>query len=205
MKTLIAVREAAGVHFLDSADISGRVARNIAQLAETNNFDGIFLDLNGVSITSFHFRRFVDSLRAATQKELVLALSASGVFRSAPVLKKYLSDFGVFYLKTDEVFGELRPTETLLLTPLYAGQGVRPEDALSNAAEELTKAGVPRADIVVGLSSWARGYAVEQPEKAAMVNQVLGLPPQARANGRLSYQQASGQPGRRRIFLINPL
>lgn len=200
MKTLLAVREGRNVHILDTPEVRDRAIKNIIEMVDNNSFDGIFFDFRIFRFASFHFRNFVDKLKEELTRRgedenaliLALAIDASAVFSHFGDIKEYEDDFDVFYLKSDNVVGAKANSETIMINPLYQDHNVQREDALSVVAEELVSTNIPRSKIIIGLTSWARGYEIDEPQRASASNDALGYVKRKnslKGRGRFAYQE----------------
>ncbi|KAI6216730.1 hypothetical protein M3Y99_01801600 [Aphelenchoides fujianensis] len=61
--TLLAIREAPRVHFIDDRFARARAIGNMVDKAYYHYFDGLYINLRGASYLSFHYENFVRDLR----------------------------------------------------------------------------------------------------------------------------------------------
>ncbi|CAD5214998.1 unnamed protein product [Bursaphelenchus okinawaensis] len=193
VKTLLAVREAPGTNFIDQSYVQDLAITNMINLAKENSFDGIFLDLIQPTLSSFHFTRFLSELKQHISKDFILTLSvdASAVIRSADQLKKLEDSVSNFYIKADNVVGASSDAETLLLTPIETGGVIQEEVTLDYVADRLDAVLLERNKIVMGLSSWGRGYTMEEPQKAGVLVDTASFAKKGNStssDGRFAYQ-----------------
>ncbi|KAI6188091.1 Protein of unknown function DUF842 domain containing protein [Aphelenchoides besseyi] len=200
-KLLLAIREKERINFIDSSHTRAKVINNIIQKAVFHYFDGIFLDLRSTSLLSFHYENFVRELRtelnvratATSQKplQLVVAVNAQNVFEAHRKLGTFAHMVDQLYLKSDEVISAVDENTAVLVEPLYGDTETQLLDTISETAESIVSAGVPAEQVVIGLSSWARGYnlASNSAVNGAPVSDFVRMDDSMRSDGRFAFQE----------------
>ncbi|KAI6215039.1 Chitinase-like protein C25A8.4 [Aphelenchoides besseyi] len=200
-KLFLAIREKERINFIDSSYARAKVINNIIQKAVFHYFDGIFLNLRSTSLLSFHYENFIRELRtelnvratATSQKplQLVVAVNAQNVFEAHRKLGTFAHMIDQLYLKSDEIISAVDENTAVLVEPLYGDTHTQLLDTISETAESIIAAGVPAEQIVIGLSSWARGYnlASNLTVNGAPVYDFVQMDDSMRSDGRFALQE----------------
>ncbi|VDM37901.1 unnamed protein product [Toxocara canis] len=202
VKPLLGIRQKRSLTFIDDDFSRNSFAELVIETARRYHFEGLFFYFDDEHhYRNYRFAKFLDVLTTKADKEaaqndggrlfLVLAIPASRVQRAHHRLSVIESHFDALYVVADDIPAAEDPLVALHVQPLYPSETVPNDDSISENVDHLANSGVPLGKIIVGLSTWARSYMLEDPNDAGHGNPASGFGARGdinhRSDGRLSY------------------
>uniref|UniRef100_A0A9J2PGQ8 GH18 domain-containing protein n=1 Tax=Ascaris lumbricoides TaxID=6252 RepID=A0A9J2PGQ8_ASCLU len=204
MKPLLGIHQKNSLTFIDDNILMNNFVELIIETVRRYHFDGLFFYFDGEQhYKNYRFEKFLHILTEKTDEDatqsgnrrlfLVYAIPSSTIQYARHRLSVIQTYFDALYLVAEDIPAVDDPLVALHLQPLYPSNTIPREDSISENAERLVNSGVPINKIIIGLSTWARSYVLQDPEDIGHGNPAsgFGIPGDInhRRDGRLSYAE----------------
>jgi GH18 family chitinase len=188
------------MHMLSNEWTQSVVTKNLLEHLQFHHFDGFLLFTDGTETWTRSMKNFLTHFREQERTnnqtvEIFLSLPARLIGTARPILRDLEPLITGLYLITDDTSATENPNAAVSVDPLHPNPPNVPDvDAISENTGQLVFTGFPEDKIVVGLSSWARGYTLPAGVKeghhgSQITGLVKGGPSTKRRDGKLAYRE----------------